>query len=270
MRCPDGYTADTLVARAIRAGLETSFLGRTILYAPSTVSTNEDAKSLGSDYPEGTVFLAGTQSGGKGRIGRQWSSPPGGVFMSAVLRPAISPERIPALSLVAGYCVAAEVRDAVGLDALLKWPNDVLVDNRKVCGILCEMRSGSSRLAEVVVGIGVNANVDACDLPDTAASLKSLAGRDVDVRGLIAGILNRFEVSYLGFLEHGLSHLEPGIQELCAFLDEIVVVRNMTAADQLETQGIFRGIDREGRALVEIPGGETRAFSAGDLSLRVL
>ena len=258
------------MARAIRAGLETSFLGRTILYAPSTVSTNEDAKSLGSDYPEGTVFLAGTQSGGKGRIGRQWSSPPGGVFMSAVLRPAISPERIPALSLVAGYCVAAEVRDAVGLDALLKWPNDVLVDNRKVCGILCEMRSGSSRLAEVVVGIGVNANVDACDLPDTAASLKSLAGRDVDVRGLIAGILNRFEVSYLGFLEHGLSHLEPGIQELCAFLDEIVVVRNMTAADQLETQGIFRGIDREGRALVEIPGGETRAFSAGDLSLRVL
>ncbi len=263
---------DLIMPDVIHGHLRTSFLGRTIFYSPSTASTNEDAKMLDDSCPDGTLLVAETQTGGKGRIGRHWSSPRGGIFMSALLRPPIQPSRVPSLSIVAGYSVATAIRETLGLDARLKWPNDVLIDGRKVCGILCEMRAEPDRAPLVVVGIGVNANLDVGDLPEevreAAASLKSLLERDVDRSQMIAAILNRFEPAYRDFLENGLSSLAPHIQEISAFVGEPVVLRNLTATGGGEIHGTFLGIDPDGRALVKTPGGESLAFSAGDLSLR--
>lgn len=252
--------------------LRTSYTGHTLLYTQSTGSTNDDAKELSASYPEGTVFIAEIQSSGKGRIGRDWSSPPGGVFMSVLLRPAILPSRVPALSLVAGYSVAKAIRDGLGLDAQVKWPNDVLVDGRKICGILCEMRAELDRVADVVVGIGVNANLAVDALPpcvrETGTSLRELLGRTVDRNSLIADILNHLESAYGEFLVSGLTTLGPRITELCAFLGRPVVMRNLTARDQGETHGTLQGIDSQGRVLLSTPGGNVKSFSAGDLSLR--
>jgi len=263
---------DLMMPCVIAGHLETSYIGRVMLHASATGSTNDDAKTLGAVYPDGAVFLAEVQSGGKGRIGRRWASLPGGIFMSVLLRPQIPPSRAPALSLVAGYAVATAIRESLDLDARVKWPNDVLVDGRKVCGILCEMRAEPDRVTEVVAGIGINANFEQDDLPsevrDSATSLKTLARRPVDRNRLIADVLNRFEPCYQAFLSSGLEGLVPRIVDVCAFLGELVALKNLTAADQTETVGIYQGVDCDGRAVLRLPGGESRAFSAGDLSLR--
>lgn len=263
---------DLIMPHVIAGYLKTSFMGRTIMHAPATESTNEDAKDLARGYRGGTVFIAETQSGGKGRIGRHWSSPPGGIWMSVLLRPQILPAKVPGLVLVAGYAVVTAIRETLNLNARLKWPNDILVEGRKVCGILCEMRAELDCVTDVVAGIGINANLRQEDLPpevrDTAASLKVLLGRVVDRNKLIAEVLNRLETHYSTFMVSGLRQLSQGIGAVSAFTGETVTLSNLTASDQAETTGTFMGIDAEGQAVLQVPGGESRAFSAGDLSLR--
>lgn len=261
--------------------LHTEFLGRSIVYTQSTSSTNDDAKAAGLARPDGTVFMSEVQTGGKGRIGRRWSSPFGGIYMSIVLKPFLSPSlaapdlpapNLPALSIVAGYCVATAIRDTTGLDARIKWPNDVLVEGRKVSGILCEAVLPPDAPPLVIVGIGVNANVDVENLPEevrgAASSLRALLGRRIDRATLVSAILDRLEPAYQEFLSRGLSPLVRRIEDVAAFIGDAVIMRNVTSSSSDSTQGIFRGIDERGRALLEVPGGEVVAVSAGDLTLR--
>lgn len=191
--------------------------------------------------------------------------------MTVVLRPEIPPSRAPAISLVAGYSVATAIREMLDIDARVKWPNDVLIGGLKVSGILSEMSAEPDRVAEVVVGIGVNANTDMDSTPPdvrrSATSLRAL-GRPVDRNHLIASVLNHLEASYLELIASGLETLAPKITQACALLGQPVVLRNLTAADKDETCGVFQGIDQEGCALLRLPDGQTRAFAAGDLSLR--
>lgn len=271
-----------LSIEAVDAHLRTESLGRTIVHSLETASTNEDAKAAGKDRPHGTLFVSEIQTGGKGRMGRRWSSPPGGIFMSLLLRPTKASPSLPALSIAAGYCVAAAVREDLGLPAMLKWPNDVLVDGKKICGILCEssltpgVSTGSapwdSPAAMVVVGIGINANLDTSLLPpevqETASSLSSLAGHQVDRETLIAGVLNRLEPAYRSFMDNGLEGIVKGLNDIAALKGQQVTVARATSSDISSTHGFFRGIDVQGRAIIEVPGGETVLISAGDLSLR--
>lgn len=307
------------VPGAIAAKLQTRFFGRAIVYTPETGSTNEDAKASGGHYPEGTLFLASVQTGGMGRLGRSWSSPPGGIYMSLVLRPDPVPASIPVVSIVAGYAVTSAIREVTGLPAMLKWPNDVLVQGKKVCGILCEMvlppvatatppptaspaphvtsapESASRQAAHaptaapalpspatppqsqarplLVVGIGINACIDPSSLPpevqNTACSLSSLLGDEVDASALAAAVLNHFEPAYLEFLQDGLAPFLQGIHEVAAFLGQPVVIGNRSLGDKDSVRGIFREIDAHGRAIIEVAGGERMPFSAGDLSLRI-
>ena len=270
MRYPEDRPLDL---GAIASGLHTKSMGRTVVYFQSTGSTNDDAKSMGARYPDGTLFITEVQTGGKGRIGRLWSSPPGGIFMSLALRPEAVPPSLPTLSIAAGYCVASTIREDLGLDAALKWPNDVLVSGRKVCGILCESTLPPGEAPLVVVGIGVNANLDVDRFPPevqkTASSLAALQGHPVDREMLIAAILDRFEPAYMDFLDNGLANLTPQIGRIAAFVGQRITIGKVTMADSSSTEGIFRGIDAQGRAIVEIPGGERVAFSAGDLSLKL-
>jgi len=251
------------------------------VYTPETGSTNEDAKASGADCPEGTLFLASVQTGGKGRLGRVWSSPPGGIYMTVVLRPDPMPYSIPVVSIVAGYAVTRAIREVTGLPAMLKWPNDVLVQGKKVCGILCEMVLSPAPTAAppppkgrplLVVGIGINASIDPSSLPpevqNTACSLSSLLDGEVDAGALAAEVLNQLEPAYLQFLQDGLAPFLQGIHEVAAFLDQPVAIGNRSVGDKDSVHGVFRGIDAQGRAIIEVAGGERMAFSAGDLSLR--
>lgn len=268
---------DLLRPDQIQASLVTSFLGRAILYTRETGSTNDDAKLLAGEsspdeLPEGTVLIADTQSRGKGRLGRSWQSPPGGIFMSIILRPRVSPSRVPALSIVVGFAVASAIKDVLGLFAEVKWPNDVLIAGRKVAGVLCEMRAELDVTSVVVAGIGVNANFDLEVLPpllrDKTTSLSWELGRPVDRNSLVASVLNTLEPLYMEFLGGGLSRLLPRVEKVLAYTGMPVRIQNTSPGSPEVSEGILEGIDPDGRLILGLPDGSRRYFSAGDLSLR--
>ncbi len=273
--------ADLIVPGAVQGLLNTKTLGQTILYASETGSTNEDGKALadpgsrgGKEFPHGTLIVAETQTKGKGRLGRRWISPPGGVFMSLLLRPFLAPAKVPALALVAGYSVALSLGNLYGLDAKVKWPNDVLISGKKVSGILCEMKAEIDKVSYVMMGIGVNANASMKSVPEkvkhTATSLAQELGRKICRNRMIASILNNLEPLYESFLENGLSDLAPAMNSVSAFLNQQVIVTNRSLLGEDDETGIMRGIDGQGRLLLETANGRVKPVETGDVSLRKL
>jgi len=156
-------------------------------------STNDRARELAGEGAEDVAVLADEQTGAKGRLERAWASPSGGVWLSLVCRPDLPPAQVPVYTLVAAVATAEAVR-GVGVDAGIKWPNDVLVgdDERKLAGILTEMEGEADRVSWVVVGIGLNANVDSGAVPETATTIREQVG-DVDRAALTRDLLERFD-----------------------------------------------------------------------------
>ena len=164
----------------------------------SVASTNERARELAADGAEDVVVLADEQTGGRGRLDRAWASPSGGVWMSVLHRPTLRLAAAPVLTLAAGVATVRAVEPA-GVGATLKWPNDVLVPvaghgetERKLAGILTEAAGDGDRIDWVIVGVGINANVDAADLPPGATSIREAAG-DVDRNELVRRWLEEFD-----------------------------------------------------------------------------
>jgi BirA family biotin operon repressor/biotin-[acetyl-CoA-carboxylase] ligase len=145
----------------LQEGLRTKRLGKRVFYTRGVDSTNEWAKKLAKlGAEEGTVTMAEIQTVGHGRLGREWFSPEGGLWFSVVLRPKLCASEAIGLVFAAGLAVAEVLREAYGLPVETKWPNDVLVHGKKICGILCEMNTTGNVVVFVVVGMGVNVNVD--------------------------------------------------------------------------------------------------------------
>lgn len=222
--------------------------GRTFRYVEATESTQA---LLGPDDPEGAVVAAGHQTAGRGRLGRRWEAPPGtALTFSLLLRPpAAAP--IQQLSLVAGLAVAETVEDALDLSAQIKWPNDVMVDRRKVAGILAEARDGI-----VVLGIGVNVNQTREELPvDTAASLRTVDGTERELAPLLADVLARLEQHHDAWTGGGLDGVFDGIGSRDFLRGRRVSVDGRA--------GVAGGLDREGRLLVDgVP------VASGEVELR--
>lgn len=193
--------ADSLAPGAVQPLLAGRF-GQIYRYAEMCSSTQ---RLLHEDDPEGAVAVTEEQSEGRGRLGRSWHAPARtSVLVSVLLRPQIEPARLPELSLVAGGAVAEAIADVTGIDPAIKFPNDVLIDGRKVAGILAESSEG-----RVVLGIGVNANQTADQLPTDAqtepTSLRLVVGEPVDRSALLAAILLRVERAYDAWLAKGTS-----------------------------------------------------------------
>ena len=193
--------ADSLAPDDVRPLLRGHF-GHIYRYEHRCASTQ---RLLRTDDPEGAVAVAEEQSAGRGRLGRIWHAPPGtSVLVSVLLRPAVDPPRLPELSLVAGGAVAEAIADTTGLDPTIKFPNDVLLDGRKVAGILAESSEG-----RVVLGVGVNANQTAEQLPSDAqtepTSLRLELGRPLDRAPLLAAILLHLERAYDRWVPTGTS-----------------------------------------------------------------
>ncbi len=145
----------------VEARLKTSFVGKPIVYYPQVSSTNEVAKQLAREgAAEGTVVLAETQTSGHGRLRRKWFSPKEGLWFSLILHPKLEPTRLPQLTFMTAAATAKTIKDMYGLKAGIKWPNDVLVNRRKVCGILTEGCMINGKVKFAVVGVGVNANIN--------------------------------------------------------------------------------------------------------------
>lgn len=192
----DADAVDAYSGPAVEFGLEAPF---SVEFHETIGSTNDRARELAADGASNVVVVTNEQTGGRGRLDRAWNSPPGGVWMSIVCRPSVPPARAPLYTLAGAVAVARTAREA-GVDAAIKWPNDVIVpageagEYRKLAGILTEMEGETDRIEWLVVGIGVNANVDVADLPDGATSLEHEVGA-VNRRQFVQRLLEAFHDS---------------------------------------------------------------------------
>jgi BirA family biotin operon repressor/biotin-[acetyl-CoA-carboxylase] ligase len=194
----DGYTLDAVPefgGPAVEYGLDAPF---DVEYHDAIPSTNARARGLASEGATDVVVLADEQTGGRGRLDRSWSSPSGGIWLSVLFRPQVPMAQTPVFTLAAAVAVTRAAREA-GVDAVIKWPNDVLVEvdgeERKLVGILTEMEGEADRVSWVVVGIGINANVDPAELPAdaNATSLQAVRGDPVDRRVFTQRVLETFD-----------------------------------------------------------------------------
>ncbi len=187
----DGYTLTDVPefgGAAVEYGLEAPF---EIEYHDTIDSTNNRARALAKAGETDVAVLADEQTGARGRLDRPWSSPSGGIWLSLVCRPDIPPAQAPIYTLAAAVATADALSN-VGVDAGIKWPNDVLVDGKKLVGILTEMEGEADRVSWIVVGPGINANVDADTVPETATTVRELVG-DIDRAELTRDLIERFD-----------------------------------------------------------------------------
>ncbi|HEY8345895.1 MAG TPA: biotin--[acetyl-CoA-carboxylase] ligase [Symbiobacteriaceae bacterium] len=264
---PDAVTPDELLP-----GMTTRSFGRQIVYRPSVGSTNDLAKELArSGAPEGLLVVADEQTAGRGRMGRTWQTPRGSALaMSLVLRPNLPPHEAPRITLVAAVAVAEAVQEVTGLTVGIKWPNDLQIGGRKVCGILTEMEAEMDRIAFVVCGMGLNVNLSREEFPpelrDTATSLMAELGRRVLRAPLVQAIMARFEATYDRLLAGDFAGVLDRWRAFSVTLGRPVQVFLPTGETALE--GVAEDVDPEGALLVRTPEGVLRRVLAGEVSIR--
>ncbi len=247
-------------------------IGREILFFPEVDSTNRQAFLRAREGAgEGLLLLADRQSQGKGRRGRVWESPAGvNLYASMILRPPIPPAIAPQITLLAGVAGARALARASGLEARIKWPNDIHIRGKKVGGILSEMKADGTEIQFIVLGMGINVNWPAQQMPpelqEVATSLLAEAGKDFD-RAVVAGeILEEVEREYTLFLQEGFS---PGLREEWNRLSGINGKWATVTMMEGRFEGKVLGIDADGALLLLTREGEIQRFIAGDVSLRV-
>lgn len=260
--CPDAPTP-----LEVRKKLRCRLLGRELRYLGRVGSTQDEAFKLAQKgAPEGTVVLAEEQSGGRGRVGRSFFSPKGGLWFSFILRPPLQPQVCLPVSLMAGVAVSEAVRAVTGLPAVLKWPNDVLIGGKKVAGILAEIVAETDAVRFVVCGIGVNANISAgkfpAELRPIATSLRIESGREVSLLELLCRILERLDFHYQEFLSRGPKAVLDAWRACPNVLGGRVRV---TAVDEV-VEGTAQDIDSDGALLVRTEEGVKRVI-VGDVAL---
>ncbi|WP_299233526.1 biotin--[acetyl-CoA-carboxylase] ligase [Natronomonas sp.] len=234
---------------AVEHGLEAPF---EIEYHDAIGSTNDRARELAAAGRTDVAVLADEQTGGRGRLGRAWAAPSGGVWLSLVCRPDVPTAHAPVYTLAAAVATA-EALGAIGVDAGIKWPNDVLVDGEKITGILTEMEGESGRVSWIVVGIGINANVDADAVPETATTIREAVG-DTDRAALTRDLLERFEA-----LRSNPEGVLPAWRDAATTLGRRVRVETQRG----DVVGDAADVEFPGTLVVETERGRERV-SAGD------
>ena len=249
--------------------IHTKWAGKTVHFAREIDSTNLWIKRLAKEgAPEGTLALAEFQSAGRGRLGRSWEVPEGtSVMMSILLRPKFEPQYAPTLTLVMGMAVAKAVK-SLGFDVSIKWPNDVVVSHKKICGILTEMGVRDGKIDYAVIGVGINVNIKEFpeEMVDKATSLYLESGREFDRSQIPGLVMEAFEKYYEKFAATcDLSGLKEEYESILANYNQPVRV---LAKEPYE--GVARGITDGGELLVEKTDGTIVAVSAGEVSVRGL
>jgi len=259
---------DTIDQHELRAHLNSARVGSQLEFVKLTGSTNADAFRLAENGAiEGTVVLADSQTGGKGRRGRLWSSPAGvNLYCSVILRPAIMPYEAPQLTFLSAVAVARAIELTTGLTPEIKWPNDLLVSGKKVAGLLNEMSAETDGINFVILGIGVNLNMTADqfpgDLRHPATSLLLESGTRVDRSRFTGTMLNELDRLYTDFLEHGFGPVREEWQQRCNAKGRQVLV-NDSGTDC--TGGRFVGIDSDGAMLLRSDDGTIHRITCGDV-----
>jgi BirA family biotin operon repressor/biotin-[acetyl-CoA-carboxylase] ligase len=258
-------TPNLLLPYELKRNLETEYIGHEVHYFKKVDSTNEVAKKLAEEgSPEGTLVVAESQSRGRGRRGKKWVSPEGGVWMSMILRPEIPPMNAPQLTLVTGVAVAETLKSECGLDVGIKWPNDILIGDKKVCGILTEVSATVDMVDYVVVGIGIDLNVDVNlfppELRSGATSLKMELEREIQSVKLVQKFLINFEKTYGDFKEGKFPEILKEWRILSTTIGNYVEVHKRGRT----LKGEAVGINKDGVLIVELDDGTLKKVLSGE------
>jgi BirA family biotin operon repressor/biotin-[acetyl-CoA-carboxylase] ligase len=261
--------SEMLLPREIQEGLETKAFGKgDIIYFRETDSTNTRAKELAvQGAPEGTLVVSEAQTGGRGRKGREWFSPSkGGIYLSLILRPTISPAEAPKITLLTAVAIAEALLILTQLEVRIKWPNDILVNGKKLVGILTEMSTDMDEIDYVVVGLGLNVNTPGFpeDISDKATSLFIEAGKQFSRARLVAEFLKWEEHYYELFQEVGFEPVIKRWKELSNIIGKIIAVEMI---DQT-LMGEVEDIDSDGFLILRDNRGKSHRIISGDVTLR--
>jgi BirA family biotin operon repressor/biotin-[acetyl-CoA-carboxylase] ligase len=260
----DELTEKDLNAATIAHNLGTKFIGQKVIYFPSLPSTMDEARREAKNgAPEGTVVIAGIQTAGRGRLKRRWLSPQGSIALSVILYPQRS--YLPFLVMIASLAVVYSIEKIADLKTLIKWPNDVFLNGKKVCGILIETDVQSDRVKYAIVGIGINANIKITgldELKETATSLSGELGHEVSRLELARQILIELERLYLA-----LPAPEPVYRE---WRDKLFMLGKKVKLISGDTalEGIAESVTLEGNLMLRLADGRVTPVIAGDVTYR--
>lgn len=264
-------TPDLLTEDEILYHLKTKWLGRKIVHYHQIDSTNKEAKKLAaSGEKEGTIVISEEQLAGRGRLGRTWISPAGtGIWMSVILRPSIAPTDASKITLLAGLAVCEGIKEATGLPVQIKWPNDLVLHNKKICGILTEMSAEMEKINYIILGIGINVNTDSFpeDLKNTATSLKIEGEKEYDRKEIVKAILMYLEQYYELYMKNqDMEDLLEKYKNHCLTLGKEVKIIHRNE----EFIGKAVDLSKEGELIVEKQDGQVITVFSGEVSVRGL
>lgn len=253
----------------LESRMDTRWAGHPVRFYEVLDSTNLRAKlDAENGAPQGTLVVADMQTAGRGRRGRSWSSPAGtNVYFTLILKPDFEPARASMLTLVMAMAVAVGIADTCGAEACIKWPNDIVIGGKKVCGMLTELSVQQEYIQHVVIGAGVNVGLQEFvpEIADTATCLERECGRKVPRAQLVVNIMRSFEKYYDMFLETlDFSELKEAYDGLLVNCGREVRVLDPKG----EYTGVSKGINRTGELVVEMPDGSETTVYAGEVSVR--
>ena len=267
--------SDLLLPWEIKDGLKTQRIGKVIHHFETIDSTQDLAIRLAEgNAPEGSVVIGENQKKGRARIGRRWIAPKGGIWMSLILRPKIATAESTLLPLLVSLAVCNAIRGVCGVNARLKWPNDVVINGMKVAGILAEMSCEVDRVNYVVIGIGINANVSVRKIE---SSIKGTAGyygvislmkeldKKIDRLILVMKTFTEMERLYIELEKQGSDTIIQSWKDLSATLGSNVIVTQ----DDLCFEGRAVDIDYDGALLLRLPNGNIKRIVTGDVFVRL-
>lgn len=254
-------SADDLSPDSITSNLGTSLIGQRVIYCPCVSSTIDVARQEAlRGAAEGTAIIAGEQTGGRGRLQRTWLSPEGNIALSIILHPDVS--SLPYLIMIASLAVIRSIEAVTGLKPQIKWPNDVLINGKKVCGILTESNV-KGRQVYAMVGIGINVRLRAADFPQiTATSLNDESGRNVSCVDVVRHLLVALERLYFT--------LADGETVFEAWRDSLITLGKRVSVESGGNilEGIAQSVDRSGALVLRLDDGSSTRIVAGDVHLR--
>jgi BirA family biotin operon repressor/biotin-[acetyl-CoA-carboxylase] ligase len=259
-----------LTAWEIQAGLGTDQIGKKVHFFSNVDSTNTAAFRLAlNGASEGEVVVVESQTAGKGRMGRQWESPSGvNIYLSIILRPPFPPSKIPLITLMTAVACAEAIEEVAGVLPAIKWPNDLLLGEKKIGGILTEADMEMDKINFIIVGIGINVNMPRSAFPpsirDTATSLQEVLGKQVSRVTIIQTLLQKFELWYTRFKEGRGKEIKRRWEELSQIRGKHVSVAFMGEM----VQGMALEIDADGALLIQEAGGAVKRIVAGDVHVR--
>ena len=258
---------DLLTPSEVKSSLKTEWMGKVIHYFTRLDSTNSKAYELATrGAEEGEVVISESQEKGRGRLGRNWFSPPHlNLYLSVILRPKIPPHQAPLITLMAAVATAEAIEENTGLRPLIKWPNDILLRGRKVAGLLNEIKSETDRIHFVILGIGMNLNMDEKMFPQgirsLATSLKRELGRTISRRDLLSSLLQKLEEWYAVFLKEGGEAILRAWRSRAQIKGKRLKVTSF--GESITGTGV--DVDSDGALILETRSGERKRVVAGDI-----